>query len=297
MRGNEYAELAAFVAVAEFRNFRAAARRFGVSPSALSHMMRNLEERLGIRLLNRTTRSVAPTDAGASLLATLAPAFSDISAAVEMSHAFRDRPSGTVRLNMPLMAAELIFTPSLGRFTKQHPEIRLEFAIDDGFTDIVAGGFDVGVRTGVHLQRDMVAVRCSPDFSWSVVGSPDYFAQHPPPRTPHDLQAHACINYRYSTGGGLFRWPFVQDGEAVQAAVEGPLVVNTFSMIVPAALQGVGLACTLEGHVADHLATGRLVRVLNDWEQEIPGFFLYYPSRRHLSPALRAVIDFFRHKD
>jgi DNA-binding transcriptional LysR family regulator len=297
MRGSEYAELAAFVAVAEERSFRAAARRLGVSPSALSHMMRHLEERLAVRLLNRTTRSVAPTDAGASLLAALAPAFVQIAAAVETAHAVQDEPSGTVRLNMPWLAAEVVFAPRLGAFARRHPDIKLEIGVDEAFADIVAAGFDAGVRTGEHLQRDMVAARISPDLRWAVVGSPEYFADRQPPTMPQDLHDHLCINYRYSTAGGLFRWPFAKGEESVQMAVEGPLVVDTFSLAVPAALQGVGLACTLEDHVADHVAAGRLIRVLDDWIEPIPGFFLYFTSRRHMPPALRAVIDFFRHRE
>jgi DNA-binding transcriptional LysR family regulator len=297
MRGSEYAELAAFVAVAEERSFRAAARKLGVTPSALSHMMRHLEERLGLRLLNRTTRSVAPTEAGAKLLATLAPAFTEIAGAIETAHSFRDRPSGSVKVSMPWLAAEVVFAPRLGEFHRLHPDVGLEIGVDEAFADIVAAGFDAGVRTGVHLQRDMVAARISPDLRWAVLGSPDYLAAHPPPLTPHDLQGHACVNYRYSTGGGLFRWPFAKAGEKIEASVEGPLVVDTFALAVPAALQGVGLACTLEDHVAHHMAAGRLIRVLEDWSEPIPGFYLYYPSRRQMPPALRAVVEFFRHRD
>ena len=294
MRGAEYAELAAFVAVAQERSFRRASVRLGLSPSALSHTIRELEERLGAKLLNRTTRSVAPTDAGLGLLDRLAPAFADIAGAVEGVSAFRDQPSGTVRLNLPKLAAQMALAPAFGRFARAYPDVRLELTVDDGLTDIVAGGFDAGIRPGERVQRDMVAVRVTPDLRTAVVGSPGYFASRPRPRTPRDLHGHACVNYRWAGSGALYRWPFEKAGEALEVAVEGPLTLNDTDLILAAALEGVGLACILESAVAGHVAAGRLVRVLEEWCQPFSGFFLYYPGRRQVPAALRALIDFLQ---
>lgn len=294
MRGAEYAELAAFVAVAQERSFRRAATRLSLSPSALSHTIRELEERLGAKLLNRTTRSVAPTDAGLSLFNRLAPAFSDIAGAVEAVSAFRDRPSGTVRLNLPRLAAVIVLAPAFGDFTRAYPDVRLELTVDDSLTDIVAGGFDAGIRLGERVQQDMVAVRVTPDLRVAVIGSPGYFASRGQPHTPPDLRQHACINYRWTESGALYRWKFEREGEALDVAVEGPLTLNDTDLILAAALDGVGLAYLLERRVAGHLAAGKLVRVLDEWYPPFPGFFLYYPGRRQMPPALRALIDFLQ---
>jgi DNA-binding transcriptional LysR family regulator len=291
MRGTEYAELAAFLAITEERNFRRAAKRLTMSPSALSHSMRELEERLGARLLNRTTRSVSPTDAGATLFSRLSPAFAEIAAAVEGVQAFRDRPAGKVRLNMPRVAAEVVFVPGSGRFAQQYPDIRLELITDDAFVDIVAKGFDAGVRLGEFVQRDMISVRLTSD-----VGSPAYFASHTQPITPRDLQDHACVNFRFAHSGDLFPWRFAKGDETLEVSVDGPITTNDVNVNLAAALEGAGLLRTLEAHVAEHIAAGRFVRVLEDWCPSYPGLFLYYPSRRQISPALRAVIDFFRFK-
>ena len=294
MRGSEFADLTAFVAVAQERSFRRAAVRLGVSPSALSHSVRELELRLGVQLLNRTTRSVAPTEAGAGLFERLAPAFDDIAGAVGTVRAFRDTPSGTVRLNLPKLAAQMALAPAFGRFARAYPDVRLELTVDDALTDIVAGGFDAGIRPGERLQRDMVAVRVTPDLRAAIVGSPAYLAGHAPPRTPRDLRDHACINYRWAGTGMLYRWPFARAGEALEVAVDGPLTLNDTDLIVAAALDGVGLACILEGSVSSHVAAGRLVRVLDDWCPPFPGFFLYHPGRRQVPAALRVLIDFLR---
>ncbi|EYF00313.1 LysR family transcriptional regulator [Chondromyces apiculatus] len=291
MRGTEYADLAAFVAVAQERSFRRASARLGLSPSALSHTIRALEERLGAKLLNRTTRSVAPTEAGLSLLQRLAPAFADITSAVEGVNAFRERPTGTLRLNVPRMAANMVLAPLFGRFARDYPDVRLEVLVEDGLIDIVAQGFDAGIRLGEYVQRDMVAVRVTPDLRAAVVGSPAYLAARPAPRTPRDLRKHACIGFRQVTSGAMYRWEFEREGEALEVAVEGPLTLDDPDLMVAAALDGVGLACSLEHHVADHLAAGRLVRVLEDWCPPFPGFFLYYPGRRQMPAALRALID------
>jgi DNA-binding transcriptional LysR family regulator len=296
MRGTEYAELAAFLAIAEERNFRRAARRLSMSPSALSHSMRDLEERLGARLLNRTTRSVAPTEAGANLLGRLAPAFAEIAAALEVVHAFRDRPSGTIRVNMPRPAADVVFVPALTRFTAAYPDVRLDLIIDDEFIDIVAGGFDAGVRLGELVQRDMVAVRLTPDIRFTIVGSPCYFASRPRPVTPRDLHDHACINYRFARSGAVYDWRFAKGDESLVVSVDGPITTNDLSIGLAAAMEGTGLVRMMEARVAGHVAAGRLIPVLEDWCPRYPGFFLYYPSRRQMSPALRAAIDFFRFK-
>ena len=294
MRGAEFSELAAFVAVAEERSFRRAAVRLALSPSALSHTIRALEDRLGVRLLNRTTRSVATTEAGRDLLDRLAPAFADILGAVQAAGARSARPSGTVRLNVSRMVAHMALVPAFGRFARAYPEVSLDVTVDDGLVDIVAGGFDAGIRLGGIVQRDMVAARVTPDLRIALVASPGYLAVRPAPCVPHDLRGHACINYRWAGSGALHRWAFERGAEALDIVVEGPLTINDPDLIVAAALDGVGLAYTLESRVAGHLAAGRLVRVLEDWCPPFPGFFLYYPGRRHRPPALAALVDFLR---
>lgn len=299
MRGRDYGELAAFVAVVEELSFRRAATRLGLSPSALSHTVRGLEERLGVRLLNRTTRSVATTDAGLALFARLAPAFGDISSALEGVSAYREGPAGTVRVNLPKLAADLIFRKTLGAFARKYPDVRLELTIDDAFTDIVAGGFDAGVRPGGLLQQDMVAVRATPDLRIAIVGAPSYFASRNAagegvPRHPRDLHLHSCIAHRLTRTGATYRWPFEKRGKVLELEPKGALVVNDVDLALAAALDGAGLTCTLEDQVAEHLRAGRLVRVLEDWCQPFPGFFLYYPSRRQMPVALRALVDFLR---
>lgn len=293
MRGSEFAELAAFVAVAQERSFRRAAARLGLSPSALSHTVRSLEVRLGSRLLNRSTRSVAPTEIGSALFERIAPAFADIRGAVDAASGTPDSPAGTVRLNMPKIAA-LLLASRLSRFAREYPLIRVELTTDDRFTDIVAGGFDAGVRLGEHLQGDMVAVRVTPDLRCAIVGAPAYFAAHRPPRTPQDLVGHACINYRFAHSGALYRWPFAHAGRSLDVAVEGVLTLDDADLVVAAALHGAGLACTLEERVAEHLENGRLVRVLDDWCQAFSGFHLYYPGRRQLPAPLRTLVEFLR---
>lgn len=294
MRGADYADLASFVAVAQELSFRRAALRRGLSPSALSHAIRALEARLGAKLLNRTTRSGALTAAGRALYDRLRPAFADIAGAVEAVGAYRGTPSGTVRLNLPKLAAQMLLGSAFGRFAAAYPEVRLEVTVDDDLTDIVAAGFDAGVRPGERLQRDMIAVRITPDLRTAIVGSPGYFAAHPTPTRPEDLADHACINYRWSRSGALYRWPFEREGKAFDVQVEGPLTLNDTDLILAAALDGTGLACLLEDRVAPDIAAGRLVRVLEDFSPVFPGFFLYYAGRRQTPPALRALIDFLQ---
>ena len=294
MRGSDYGDLLAFVAVADALNFRRAATRLGFSPSALSHTIRTLEDRLGVKLLHRTTRSVAVTEAGAALLAGLGPAFAGIDLALEAVRAFRDRPSGTVRVTLPKIAARIALAPVLGHFASACPDIRLELVVDDDFVDVVAAGFDAGIRSGLHVEKDMVAVRVTAELRSVVVAAPAYLASHPAPITPDDLPQHACINYRWTASGALYRWPFSRDGASFDRAVDGPLMLDDVDLIAAAALDGVGLACVVEAFVADHLASGRLVRVLDDWSSPIAGFFLYYPGRRQMSVGLRALVDFLR---
>ena len=294
MRGTEFAELTAFLAVAKERSFRRAAKRLGFSPSALSHTIRELEERLGARLLNRTTRSVSPTEAGLALFTRIEPAIAEIENAVGEFGVFQLRPSGRLRLNLPQVAADLIRAPVLGRFAQAYPDIRLELTIDDALTDVIAEGFDAGIRNGEHLQQDMVAVRLTPNLQLAIVGAPLYFAQREAPQTPRDLKNHACINYRWATTGALYRWPFNGPDGPIDVAVEGPLAVNDMDVMLEAALGGGGLACLPERVVARHIETGRLVRVLEAWCRPISGFFLYYPGHRHTPIALRTFIDFLR---
>lgn len=286
-------DLSAFVAVATHRSFTRAAAALGLSASALSHTVRGLEERLDLRLLNRTTRSVAPTEAGERLLERLRPALRDIDDALEDANAFRDKPAGRLRLNVPHSAALLLLAPVMTRFIKAYPQMRLEITIEDRLVDIVAGGYDAGVRFGESVERDMVAVRIGPDLRLAVVGAPGYFQRHPKPRRPHDLHDHACIRFRLPSGT-LYRWEFERKGEPLEVEVGGPLTLSDQQLMVQAALDGAGLAMVLENHARAHLKARRLVRVLPDWCPPFPGYFLYYPSRRQVPAGLRAFIDMMR---
>jgi DNA-binding transcriptional LysR family regulator len=294
MRSGDFSELVGFVAVGQELSFRRAAMRMGVSPSALSHTIRRLEERLGVRLLNRTTRSVALTEAGLSLFARLVPVFAELDAAEESATLFREQLVGTVRVNVPSLAAYLLFGEGLGRFTREFPGVHLEITVEDGFTDVVAAGFDAGIRLGETVHRDMIAVRVTPDLRVAVVGSPAYFTSRGVPVTPEDLHQHDCLNYRWSVSGAVYRWKFAKDEQVKEIEVKGPLTMNDTSLMVAAALEGAGLVCLLEGRVREHLESGRLVRVLEDWCAPFPGFFLYYPSRRQMPQALRALIAYLQ---
>lgn len=295
MRSNELAELIGFVTVADLKSFRRAAEKLQLTPSTLSHSMRSLEERLGVRLLNRTTRSVALTDAGAALLAQVRPALQQIAGAVEQVHGLSPEPRGTLRLNVPHLAADMLFAGRLGEFARARPGIVLDIATEDRFVDIVGQGFDAGIRLGESLDQDMVAVRVSAPLRSIVVGSPGYFAAHPEPlATPEDLHAHACIGYRASGSRTLYKWEFERDARVLNIQTGGPLVLDNHDLLVKAALCGAGLAYVIEAAVTQHLAAGRLVRVLDDWCAPFDGFYLYYPSARQMSPALRALVDFVR---
>lgn len=294
MRTGDLGELAAFVAIAEEGGFRRAAARLNLTPSTLSHSLRSLEGKLGVRLVSRTTRTVALTEAGHALLRRIGPAFASIETAVETVNDFRDHPAGTIRVSVPRTVAARVLAPKFRAFTERYPDVTLEIAAENGFVDIVRQGFDAGIRLGESLERDMIAVRVTPDLATAVVASPDYFARFPPPETPRDLHRHRCVGWRRIGSGALYRWEFEKDGRALSVAVNGPLVLDDPDLMVEAALDGVGLAYSTEQHIGGHLASGRLVRVLEDWCPPYPGFFLYYPSRRQAPAALRALVDMLR---
>lgn len=286
-------DLGTFVAVARWRSFRRAATQLGISTSAVSHAIRGLEERLGVRLLNRTTRSVLPTEAGERLLARLEPAFRDIAEGLEEVNDVRGQPSGTLRLNVPRMAARLLLAPAIAAFLRAYPRMSLEILGEERLVDIVAEGFDAGIRYTESLPKDMIAVPIGPSQRFAVVGSPEYFRRHAIPQTPDALKEQLCIRWRFS-GGGYYKWEFEKDGKAAAVAVDGPLATNDTDIMLHAALDGVGLAFLFEPQVTAQVEAGRLVRVLEDWCPDFPGFFLYYPSRRQVHPGLRAFIDMLR---
>jgi DNA-binding transcriptional LysR family regulator len=282
-----------FLGVAEERSFTRAALRLGVSRSALSHAITKLEDRLGVRLLARTTRSVAPTAAGEQLLSRLRPALGDIDGALEEVTELRGKPAGRVRLVVSPLAAMTVLAPELGRFARDYPDVLLDVTTDESRVDLVAGGFDAGIHLMEFIEQDMIAVRVSPDLRAAIVGSPKYLKSHPKPvRQPHDLLQHQCINFRH--GDVVYRWEFERGKKEVTVGVHGPLVVDDVDVVLHAALDGVGLAFVDESRVAQHLENGRLIRVLEDWCQPFSGFFLYYASRRQIPAALAAVIETLR---
>ena len=290
-------ELAAFTAVAKARSFTRAGAKLGVSPSALSQTIKGLEGRLGVRLLTRTTRSVAPTEAGERLLQTLAPRFEEIEQALAALAEMRERPAGTIRITAGEHAARSVLQPGLARLLPGYPDIRVEIVVDYGLVDIVSEGFDAGVRLGEQVAKDMIALRIGPDMRMAVVGSPAYFAKREAPLSPQDLTDHNCINMRLPTYGGLFPWEFEKDGREVKVRVDGQLIFNTIRQRLDSALQGLGLAYMPEDVAAPCIAAGELVRVLEDWCPPFPGYHLYYPSRRHASPAFSMLADALRFKD
>jgi DNA-binding transcriptional LysR family regulator len=286
-------DLATFLAIARHRSFRAAATELGVSGSALSHALRNIEERLDLRLINRTTRSVALTEAGERLFSRISPAFRDIDDALEDLNNFRGKPAGTLRFSAARQSAQLVLLPIVTRFLKSFPDVSVEIMINDALIDMVSAGFDAGVRFGETIAADMIAVPIGPRHRFAVVGSPGYFKGHKPPVTPHDLKGMPCIRYRF-TSGAFYRWEFERGGIEVDIDVEGPLTLNDQDLMVDAALDGAGLAYEFEAQAEELIAKKKLVRVLADWCPAYPGFFLYYPSRRQLPAALRAFVDFIR---
>lgn len=296
MRQN-FNDLAAFVTVAKAKSFTKAAAELGISPSAVSQTMRQLEERLGYRLLTRTTRSVSTTEAGERLFVSVAPRFEEIDAELEVLGEMRDRPAGLVRITCSEFAAETIVWPKLKRVLPDYPDITLELFIEHGFTDIAAERFDAGVRLGESVAKDMIAVRISADGRLVPVVTPTYFENHPVPETPQDLVQHQCINLRLATQGGLYAWEFEKDGRAVRVRVEGNIIFNSIKPMVDAALSNFGIAFVPQDSVDHHVRAGRLVQVLQDWCPPIPGFHLYYPSRRHNSPAFQIILEALRHRD
>ena len=296
MRKGDFSELAMFMAVAEAGSFTRAAAKVGLSQSALSYAVRMLEERLKVRLISRTTRSLSLTDAGEKLLHSLRPAFDHIDSEIAQLTALRDKPAGTIRITTFRHAARTVLWPALVKLLPEYPDIAVEINVDEGLTDIVAGRFDAGIRVGEQVQKDMVAVRVSPDIRMAVVGSPSYFASREIPRTPRDLSDHKCVSYRQSAGGGLYAWEFERDGAELEVRVNGPLVINDNEMLVGAALGGLGLVYTFEAQIAQHVAEGRLIRVLEDWCPPFSGYHLYYPSRRQQTPAFAILLEALRYK-
>ena len=289
-------DLQAFLAVAREQSFTKAAARLDITPSALSHTIRALEERLGVRLLARTTRNVAPTEAGDRLMRSIGPLFDQIAAEIEALGELREKPAGTVRITCTDDAIELYLRPALASFLKNYPDIILELFVDYGFTNIVEERFDAGIRLGEAISKDMIAVRISPDWRLAVVGSPAYFGRCPPPATPYDLIGHACINIRHRPSGAIYAWEFERDGKAFTVKGEGQLVFNSIVHMLNGALDGIGLAYVPEALAAPYLADGRLKEVLADWCPYFQGFHLYYPHRRQASPAFSAFVDAVRYR-
>jgi DNA-binding transcriptional LysR family regulator len=296
MKREHLADLAAFVAVARQLSFTRAAAQLGMTQSSLSHAIRRLEGRLGLRLLSRTTRSVAPTEAGERLLRTVRPAFEGIDAEIDALTSLRERPAGTVRITTAEHAAQTVLLPALQRFLPGHPDIQVEVTLDYGLTDIVAAQFDAGIRLGEQVAKDMIAVRLGPDIRMAVVATPGYFTGRRPPRTPQDLQGHNCINLRLPTRGGIYAWEFEKGSRELKVHVEGQLVFNTLWMRLRAVHAGLGLGLVPEDVVRDDVAAGRLVRVLADWCAPFAGYHLYYPSRRHTSPAFALFVEALRYR-
>jgi DNA-binding transcriptional LysR family regulator len=290
-------DLAAFVAVAEARNFTRAAKQLGISQSALSHAMRGLEERLGVRLLARTTRSVASTEAGERLLASVGPRLAEINAEIAALGDLRSKPSGTIRVTTSEHAAHRLLWPVVEKLLDDNPEILVEINIDGRLVDIVTERFDAGIRLGESIEKDMVAVRISPDLRMAAVASPGYLAKHGTPETPQELALHKCINLRFQTQGDIYAWEFERGGRTVNVRVDGPLILNSVSLILKAATRGFGIAFLLEDYAQAHIQSGELVRVLDDWCEPFGGYHLYYPSRRQHSAAFTLLVDALRYRD
>lgn len=289
-------DLAVFGTVARERSFTRAAAKLRVSPSALSQTIRNLEERLGVRLLTRTTRSVAPTEAGERLLRTITPRFEEIEAELAALSAFRDKPAGTIRITAGEHPAISVLQPALKSILPDYPDIKVEIIIDYGLTDIVKEGFDAGVRMGEQVAKDMIAVPIGPQMRMAVVASSEYFKRYPIPKTPQDMAAHNCINIRLPTYGGVFSWGLEKKGREVKVRGEGQLIFNSLAMRLSSALDGLGIAYMPEDQALPYITEGRLIRVLEDWCPWFPGYHLYYPSRRQQSPALALLANILRYR-
>lgn len=294
MKRDELGDLTVFLAVAQEQSFTRAAARLGTSQSALSYTVRRLEERLGIRLLTRTTRKVSVTDAGERLLARLAPAMGEIEAGLAELTELRDRPAGIIRIATSEHAATTLIWPALEALLPDYPEVHVELSLNNGFVDIVADRFDAGVRLGESVAKDMIAVRIGPELRMAAVAAPAYFKRNPPPKTPFDLSRHSCINIRQQTSGGLYSWEFEKDGREVRVRVDGQLTFNSSALIIKAARAGLGIALVMEDIAAPMLADGSLHRVLEDWCPPFPGYHLYYPSRRQPSAAFALILEVLR---
>ena len=294
-RGN-LDDLLAFLAVGRERSFTKAAAKLGMSQSSLSHTIRELESRLGVRLLTRTTRSVAPTQAGERLLQNIGPRFEEIDAELAAVRDLRDKPAGTIRITSTEYAADAILLPKLAKLLPAYPAIKIEIVVDYGLSNIVAEGYDAGVRSGEQVAQDMIAVRIGPDLRMAVVGAPSYFRKRSEPKKPQDLIGHNCINLRLPTHGGLYSWEFEKGGRELKVRVEGQMTFNGAAQMLNAALAGYGLAYIPEGMVEPHLAKGRLKRVLGDWCQPYSGYHLFYPSRRQSSAAFTLLVEALRHR-
>jgi len=297
MARNNFNDLIAFRVIALERSFTRAAAQMGVSTSALSHTMRGLEERLGIRLLNRTTRTVVPTQAGERLLVAVGTLFDGVEAELTSLSELRDKPSGTIRITTSAHAAKTILEPALIPLLAKYPDLKVELSADAGFVDIVAERFDAGVRLGETVAQDMIAVRIGPDMRMAAAASPTYFERHAPPLVPHDLASHNCINLRFPTYGGLYAWEFEKEGRALNVRVDGQMIVNDTTIALQAAMDGLGIAYITDDQVQPLIAQGRLVRVLEDWCPPFPGYHLYYPSRRQHSSGFVALIEALRYRE
>jgi DNA-binding transcriptional LysR family regulator len=297
MARENFNDLQAFLAVARSRSFTRAAAQLGVSPSALSHAMRGLEERLGIRLLTRTTRSVSPTEAGERLLRTVGPRFEEIEAEIAALNELRRKPAGTIRITAGDHSVTTVLWPKLAKVLSRYPDVKVEINAEGGLIDIAAQGYDAGVRLGEQVARDMVSVRISPDIRFAVVGAKSYFSKHPPPHTPQDLVTHSCINLRLPTYGGLWAWDFERDGRELKVRVDGQLTFNSIFQVRDAVIEGYGLAYIPEDLARPYLSKGQLVWVLQEWSPPWTGYHLYYPSRRQSSPAFALIVDALRHRE
>src|SRR5438105_12205845 len=296
MPRENFNDLQAFLVVARSRSFTKAAAQLGVSPSALSHSMRGLEERLGIRLLTRTTRSVSPTEAGERLLRNIGPRLDEIETELAAVRELREKPAGTIRITATEFAIDTVLLPKLARLLREYPDIKVEMIVDYGLTDIVAQQYDAGVRSGEQVAKDMIAVRIGPAMPMAVVGAPSYFKKNPPPKSPQHLIGHNCINLRLPSHGGVYAWEFEKSGRELRVRVEGQLTYNTTAQMLSAAVAGLGLAYVPEGLVQPHVAKGRLKRVLEDWCLPYSGYHLWYPSRRQPSAAFALFVDALRHR-
>ena len=296
MKRDELGDLVAFLTVAEERSFTRAAALLGTSQSSLSHSVRRLEDRMGVRLLTRTTRTVVPTEAGEQLAATLRPAFNDIRSRMDALGAMRHAPGGTIRITAIRHAAVSILMPAVTRLMQSYPDINVEISVENRLVDLVNERFDAGVRLGEHIEKDMIALKIGPEMRMLVVGSPDYFKRHPKPLTPHDLTKHRCINLRLTTVGGLYAWEFEKDGKPLNVRVDGQFICNDVPIIIDGALAGLGLACLPDDYLLPLIREGKLVPALEDWSPPFPGYHIYYPSRRLASPAFSLLIDALRYR-